>query len=202
MPLLAASLMQWSPKALAVARLIWFFSLSRSAACPFWMTSFSDAAAMAVPDSAMAAMAAVNAMRIFMFRSSDCESRRYCAAARWAGVAWLLVMAYGFGMSGSSGGCGPRTAVSALWAQISSLHTPGCGAIPPTPIAPRNWPWTMMGSAPALAKLPNEIARDSDWLPERTAFITALLGARVLSTVFAFIRAVSVFALPWPSART
>ena len=50
--------------------------------------------------------------------------------------------------------------------------------MPPTPMAPRNWPSTTIGSAPALAKLPNEITRASDVLPERTAFICALLGAR------------------------
>src|SRR4029450_12196933 len=64
--LLAASFRQWSPNAFAVARLIWFFSFSLLAASPFWITSFKDAAAKAVPDNATAAMAAVSAMRIFM----------------------------------------------------------------------------------------------------------------------------------------
>ncbi len=59
-PLLVASCRQWSPIAFAVAKLIWFFSFTSSAALPFCTTSPSDAA---MPDdaNAMAAAAANNA---------------------------------------------------------------------------------------------------------------------------------------------
>jgi hypothetical protein len=61
------------------------------------------------------------------------------------------------GVSGSSGGCGPMTLVSARQAQISSLHAGRLGAEPPTPMAPMNCsPSMKMGRPPELAKLPNE----------------------------------------------
>src|SRR5262252_6335788 len=73
------------------------------------------------------------------------------------------------GTSGSSGGCGPITLVSARWAQISSLHSGSAGAEPPTPTAPTNWlPLTRIGSAPELGKLPNDIWRASDERPVNT----------------------------------
>src|SRR5216684_6019737 len=96
-------------------------------------------------------------------------------------------------MSGSSAGCGPSTLVMARQAQISSLHAGGLGAEPPTPMAPIIWlPLMTIGRPPELAKLPNEYCRSSDERPDSTWFITALLGWRVLTTVRAFIIAVSI----------
>src|ERR1700694_1515006 len=60
------------------------------------------------------------------------------------------------GRSSTSGGTdGPITSVSALCPQISSLHTGGCGAEPPTPTTPINCLLTTMGSPPELANSPS-----------------------------------------------
>ena len=65
-----------------------------------------------------------------------------------------------------------------------------------------NWlPLMMIGSAPEFGKLPNDIWRASDERPVSTWFIEALLGWRVLSTVRAFMKAVSMLIFPCPSMR-
>src|SRR5580693_5074924 len=64
----------------------------------------------------------------------------------------------GFCRAGRSGPSGatdaPITASSPLCAQISSLHTGGFGAEPPTPTAPINCLFTTMGSPPELSNKP------------------------------------------------
>src|SRR5262245_11474976 len=60
------------------------------------------------------------------------------AAKRGTGAVPRLAFWRG-GRSSTSGGTdGPSTSTSALWAQISSLHTGTRGAEPPTPTAPIN----------------------------------------------------------------
>src|SRR5215475_7371063 len=59
------------------------------------------------------------------------------------------------GRSSTSGGCGPTTSVSALYAQISSLQPCATrGAEPPTPIAPIISSPTKIGRPPKFGNRP------------------------------------------------
>src|ERR1700694_5828295 len=63
--------------------------------------------------------------------------------------------------STSDGTDGPITSVSALCAQISSLHTGTRGAEPPTPTTPINCLLTTMGRPPEFGKKPSWISWNS-----------------------------------------
>src|SRR5260370_38184903 len=73
-----------------------------------------------------------------------------------------VLPAFGFsrgGKSSTSGGTeGPNTSVSPFCPQISSLHTGGFGAEPPTPTNPIICLLTAMGSPPEFANSPSRSA--------------------------------------------